>query len=335
MGRASDNIPIISIILPVYNGEKYIKNTIDQLLNIKSNKEIIVVNDCSNDNSLKLLKEYKNKINLINLKENHGASYARNIGLDNAKGKYIAFVDIDDFFDNNIYDKMLKNIERENADICVCNYDEFFEGKNIKSNSKYNYQFKNLNKRDSLRLFLADKISPAIWDKIYKRELFENIRFDESLLIGEDIHFCLNLFYNCKKVTFINENLYHYLQQETSLMHTISYKLLHFKKVIEKISEEEKKYLEKEYNEEFNYFKLEMVTRGIHSLSTLSNKKNKKQVESYLKEYCNNSDFDKILKSKYYSKSIKIEIFILKIFGIKAHLFLMPFYKKIRNILRK
>lgn len=335
MAKVSKNKPLISIIVPVYNGEKYIEKTLNKLIKIKLDKEIIVINDCSTDNSLIILNKYKKDIKLIDLKENHGASYARNIGLDKAKGKYIGFIDIDDSFESNIFTKMIKKIEKEDACICVCNYDEIHENSNIVTNSKYNLNMKKIDGKESLRLFLIDKISPALWDKVYKRSLLEKIRFNNNLLIGEDILFCLNAFFYCDKVTFINEKLYHYLQQNTSLMHTISFKLLHFKDVVGNIEKDKKIYIEENFPEEFNYFKLEMITRGIHSISSLKNKNNKKQVENYLKEYCDKDNLNKILKCKYFSKSIKIEILILKIFGIKTHLFIMPIYKLIRNKIRK
>lgn len=334
MVKVSKKEPLISIIVPVYNGEKYIDKTLTKLIKIKCDKEIIIINDCSKDNSLQLLNKYKKNIKLINLKENHGASYARNIGLDNANGKYIGFIDIDDSFELSIFNKMIKKIEKSDACICVCNYNEIHENSGQVTNSKYNLNIKNLDRNESLKLYLTDKISPALWDKIYKKSLLDNIRFDNELLIGEDILFCLNAFYNCKKVTFTNEVLYHYLQQNTSLMHTISPKLLHFKDVVEKIDGRIKKDIEKNFPEEFEYFKLEMMTRGIHSLSSLANKNNKKQVKEYLQKYYNKNDLNKIIKSKYFSKSIKIEILILKLFGIKTHLFLMPIYKFIRNKIR-
>lgn len=335
MTKVSKKEPLISIIVPVYNCEKYIQNTLDNLLKINCDKEIIVINDCSKDDSLNILKKYQNDIKLINLEENQGASYARNIGLDNASGKYIGFVDADDSFEINMFNKMLKKIQKEKADICVCNYNEYFENNDIVTPSKYDLSLPSLNGKECLKLFLLDKISPAIWDKIYDKRLLENIRFDRNLSIGEDILFCLNAFYECNKVTFIDEYLYHYLQQDTSLMHTVSKRLLHFKEVVKSIDSKKIKYLEANYNEEFDYFKLEMITRGIHSISTLKNKNNKNQVKEYLKEYCNKKDLNKILNCKYYSKSIKLEILVLRILGINIHLILMPIYKKIRSYVRK
>lgn len=326
--------PLISIVVPVYNGEKFIKKSIDELLKIKSSKEIIVINDCSTDNSLKLLKRYKNKIVLIDLEENKGVSSARNLGIAKSTGKYIGFVDIDDSVECEMYDEMLKKIENNDADVCVCNYDEIYEDSDLKVGSKYNLPNETTDHRTTLSLFLTDKISPAIWDKLYKKELLKDISFQKSLAVGEDILFCLNVFMKANKTCYIDKAFYHYLQQSNSVMHKISPKLLQFKDVVTNIDKIEKEKLKQNFKDEFEYFELEMITRGIHSISMLCNKNTSKIAQEYLKRYYDKKDFNRIIKSKYYSKSIKLEILVLKIFGIKFHLFLMPVYKLIRNKMR-
>jgi len=334
MAKVSKKEPLISIIVPVYNGEKYIKNTINNLLKVTCDKEIIVINDCSVDKSYELLKKYEKNIKLINLKENNGVSNARNLGLEVARGKYIGFVDIDDSFEFDIFNKMIEKIESENSDVCVCNYDEIDEVTGLVTSSKYKLNYLKTEKKSAIKLFLTDQISPAIWDKIYRRDLLEKIRFNKNLAVGEDILFCLNVFLKVNSVSFCNEYLYHYLQQNNSVMHKISPKLLQFSKVIENIDLKNKKLLLNEYKEEYEYFKLEMVTRGIHSISSLCNKNNKKIAKQYLMEYCTKDNLNGILKNKYYSKFIKLEILIIKMLGIDAHLILMPVYKFVRSKIR-
>lgn len=334
MTKVSNKEPLISIVVPVYNGEKFIKKSIDVLLKIKCSKEIIVINDCSTDNSLKLLKKYGNNIILIDLKENKGVSNARNLGIEKAKGKYIGFVDIDDCIEDEMYDEMLKKLETSAADVCVCNYDEIYENSDLKVSSKYELPKTITTNKETLSLFLTDKISPAIWDKLYKKELLKDISFQKSLAVGEDILFCLNVFMKANKTCYIDKRFYHYLQQSNSVMHKISPKLLQFKDVITSIEKKEKEKLKQNFKEEFEYFELEMITRGIHSISMLCNKQTKKEAQEYLKVYFDKSHFDRIISSKYYSKGIKLEILVLKIFGIKFHLFLMPIYKIIRSKIR-
>lgn len=326
--------PIISIIVPVYNGEKYIDSCITRLLKIKSEKEIIVINDSSTDNSINLLEKYKGKIKIINLDKNQGVSYARNLGIKHSKGKYVGFVDVDDSIEQNMFDLMLSKIEKDKTDVCICNYDEYKEKSNEITNSKYNYNFECKEKNTVLKNFLIDKISPAIWDKIYKKEILEKIKFNKNLAIGEDILFCLEIFIETNKISFVDKRLYHYLQQENSVMHNISPKLLQFKNVILEIPNDKKEFLESNFRDEFEYFQLEMITRGIHSISALYNKANKKEVKKYLKKYYDKVCFNRIIKNKYTKKNIKIEIFVLKIFGINAHLLLMPMYKFLRKKIR-
>ena len=117
-------------------------------------------------------------------------------------------------------------------------------------------------------------------------------------------------------------------------MHSVSSRLLQFRDVINYININDRKMLEEKFNEEFNFFKLEMITRGIHSISSLNNNRNKRLVKRFLSEYYNKDELNSILKCEYFSKSIKLEIFILKIFGIRFHLLMMPVYKFIRNKVR-
>ena len=327
---------ILSIILPVYNGEKFIKKTIDKLLKIDLKKEIIVINDCSIDNTQKILESYNDKIELINLNKNCGVSNARNIGIQNAKGKYLAFIDADDDFEINMYQEMITKLEKEKNDLCICNYDEYMYKKNLKIvKSKYIYENIENSSNKILKMYLTDKISPAIWDKVYLTEFIKKINFNTQLSIGEDILFCLNIFLNTNKISFINKYYYHYYQNESSAMHNISDKMLEFSKVIDYIEPQDRERLKTECKEEFEYFECEMTTRGIHSIMANVCHENKKEATKYLKKYYDLEKFNKILNNKYFSKSIKIEIYILKKFGIKTHIILTPLYVKARNLSRK
>lgn len=325
---------MLSIIVPVYNGEDFISNAIDKLLEVELKKEIIVIDDGSTDSTKKILDSYKNEIKVIELSKNEGVSNARNVGIDNAKGKYLTFLDIDDEFEINMYPEMISKLEIEKNDICICNYNEFQEQDERKYiKSKYKYQ--NIDKEQILKLYLIDKISPAIWDKVYLTSFIKNIKFNTSLSIGEDILFCLDIFLKTKKVSFIDEYYYHYYQQQKSVMHTISQKLLEFNRIIEFINKEDYQMLESQYKEELEFFRLEMATRGIHSITTLANKENKKQAYQYIKYYYNHKNLIDIAKNRYFSKFVRLEMLILNIFGIKIHLMLAPQYTKIRNMVRK
>ena len=117
--------PLISVIVPVYNVENYLPRCLDSIINqTYTNLEILLVDDGATDNSGKLCDEYAQKDNRIRVfhKENGGVSSARNMGLDNATGEYIAFVDSDDYIDKCMYEIMLNSSVQNNADIVVCGY---------------------------------------------------------------------------------------------------------------------------------------------------------------------------------------------------------------------
>ena len=321
----------ITIIIPVYNGEKYIKRCLDSILSNKVNLEIIAINDASTDNSLEILNKYKDKIEIINLEKNQGASNARNIGLLNVKTKYVAFVDIDDYVEPNMYQTMLNAINEDNSDVCVCEYNEVIENNNEIINSKYKFDKNYFNKEDSLKKYLTDKISPALWDKIFKTEVIKNLKFNEKLIVGEDILFMLKVFLKIDKISTVPQKLYNYVQQDNSIMHTLSNKYLQFSDILKYLSVNEKKYLEANFANEFEYFKTELITRSIHSISVNANKTNIDVARAMLKSICSKNNLNNIIKNKYTQKTIKAECLIIKIFGVNMHLFLMPIYKWIRS----
>ena len=147
---------IVSIIVPVYNGEKYISRCLDSLINqTYSNLEIVLVNDGSIDKSKEILNEYAKTDNRIKIYDqiNQGASVARNIGLEKANGKYIMFVDADDYIDSHMVEEMIKNIKHENT-IVFCDNTEIWS-KNIDERKLFNEQLekelKVLKKRLSIK----------------------------------------------------------------------------------------------------------------------------------------------------------------------------------------
>ncbi len=184
----------VSIIIPVYNSEFYIKRCLDSVANIK-NAEIIVINDGSTDNTLEILKGYKN-IKIIN-NENYGVSHSRNCGIKEATGKYIMFVDSDDYLntDMNIYD--LKTM----------NFDIIYFNKNLT----------NIKSKESLYEYVCGLKHPIIagpYCKLFKREFIQEnqIFFDENIVNGEDMLFNINCLNKVKKFKIIDKNIYMYRQ---------------------------------------------------------------------------------------------------------------------------
>lgn len=204
----------VSVIVPVYNVEKYIKKCLDSLVNqTLEDIEIIVVNDGSKDSSIDIVKEYAKKHNNIKLyeKENGGLSDARNYGLQFATGKYIAFLDSDDYVDANLYKKMYEKAKKEDSDMVECNFYWVYGKRNKKDiGEKY---------RDKKQMF--EKARVVAWNKLYKKEILNkaDVKFPKGLRY-EDVEFFYKIIPYLEKVSFIKEPLIYYVQREQSIANT-------------------------------------------------------------------------------------------------------------------
>ncbi len=185
---------LISVIVPVYNGEKYLKTAIESLVNqTYSNLEIILVNDGSSDKSLEICEKYAKKDERIVVlsKKNGGQYTARNLGLDYAKGNYIGFLDQDDYLDLTFYEKLYNIIKQYNA--CIARSNNYFliDGKFVlreKRQEKTIYYNKDVFKEK----LLSDEIWSHVTDRLFKKSAIENIRFPKSKTI-EDMGFMRQL----------------------------------------------------------------------------------------------------------------------------------------------
>lgn len=216
----------ISIIIPVYNGEKYLKRCLDSIVNqtIFSELQIIVVNDGSTDNTLSIIKKYKevygDNIVVANI-PNGGVSNARNVGIEIATGKYLTFVDADDWVDQGCYEKMYRKAQESLVDIVAAGFFISNDNKDILKNNAVVQEKKKLQK-DIIVDFLCGKIDVHCYDKIFLREVVGKIRFDTKLKIAEDRKFLFDVFLVARSVYFIPDIFYHYYQNADSVMHNIS-----------------------------------------------------------------------------------------------------------------
>ena len=218
----------LSTIVPVHNGEKYIKHCIESIQN-QSLKgiQIIVVDDGSTDNTAKIVREYSG-VQLIQRAENGGTGAARNLGLAYAQGKYIAFLDVDDWLDSNAYLEMIASLDKSTSDIGLCNiYTEY--GDYRRSEIRYLYQHNNtITGYFALRLLCKmdaydNYISPRVGNKVFRSDFLKehDIRFPEYP-VWEDDMFTFLAFKHAKKVDIISGVSEHYLQRESSAMHSFS-----------------------------------------------------------------------------------------------------------------
>lgn len=207
--------PKISVVMPVYNVEKYLGKCIESVLNQSyKNLQVIIVEDNSTDNSREVCIEYSKKDDRILLitQEKFGVSRARNVALENATGEYIAFVDSDDWLEENAFEKMLNNILENDVDVCFCGYYKEFSDKRI-SVSPLKVGVCNLYTAYE-QTIVRGSYQSMLWNKLFKKELIfddgKKILFDESLTNGEDGLWTQMVLANAKRVFLDSSELYHY-----------------------------------------------------------------------------------------------------------------------------
>ena len=177
------------------------------------NLELIIIEDCSTDNTLKLLNKYgDSRIKLLVNKKNKGLSYSRNKGIKNATGKYLAFIDSDDYIPNDYFEKLHKSLIKNNADISICDFNIVYEDKNISSISPGC-----IGEVNSLNI-INNGLAAACCNKLIKKESFK-YPFEIGK-INEDIASIIPIIANSKKVSYTNETYYNYIQRENSIQNS-------------------------------------------------------------------------------------------------------------------
>lgn len=211
---------LISIIVPVYKVESYLKKCIKSIVNqTYRNIEIILVDDGSPDDCGKICDEFSEQDSRIVVihKENGGLSDARNAGLDIAKGNYIGFVDSDDWIACDMYEKLLNAIHKYDAEIAICCIKKIRKDKTEVQDIERNIVY---SKQKALYELIVDKnVNSFAWNKLYKKELFQNLRFPKGRVF-EDTLFMYQIFEKANRVVHINEPLYYYLRRDDSILGT-------------------------------------------------------------------------------------------------------------------
>lgn len=211
-------MPKISIIIPIYNVEKYLKCCLDSVLDQTfKDFEVILVNDGSTDSCRQICEIYKNKdkrVKVIN-KENGGLSSARNSGINIARGKYITFIDSDDFIEKDMCKILYELSEFYKADISVCKSIDVSETGKIINYIKLDEKIKCFSNVKALEEIHKD-IRVCTWAKLYNRKLFNSLKFPEGK-IHEDEFTTHILLYNSNKVVSINKAMYYYRKVNTSI----------------------------------------------------------------------------------------------------------------------
>lgn len=247
----------VSVIIPVYNTEKYLRRCLDSLVNqTLQGMEILLVDDGSTDHSPSILKEYENRHPVtirVLTKENGGQATARNLGIKLSKGKYIGFVDSDDCVNIGMYETLYKAAEENQCDMVECHYRYLLEeGKRIKEYPTRGHIRQYKNQKD---MFINAQVSPC--NKLFRREVLmqEGVDFPEGV-IYEDTSLYIKAIPFIKKEKFVDEQLYYYFFRRTSTMNAnISRRVGNIFPVLENILEfYEKNNLYNIYQKELEYF---------------------------------------------------------------------------------
>lgn len=212
----------ISIIIPVHNVERYLEKCLESIIpQITQQDEILLMNDSSTDGSTQICEKYAKEYSNIYTEygENGGPSKTRNLGIDKAKGKYILFIDSDDYLHENYIEKMINNIEK--YELKVCCYSFVYLDLNKTKEQKYNSNKTELDlPREKFINLYHRQLLNLVWNKIYYANIIKdnNIRFDEKVTKGEDLLFNLDYILHIKTpINIINESLYFYVSKPTGL----------------------------------------------------------------------------------------------------------------------
>ena len=208
---------LISIIIPCYNAEKYVERSVLSCIQqTYKDIEIIVVDDGSTDRSLMILQKIAKKesrLHVIHI-ENHGVSYARNIGLQKAQGKYIMFLDADDFY-------YMDSVELLYSNLGDCDFSIGLIGKRQKTHTFSSYIY---DREQFIKLYTFGNHRMGFWCGFYKSDIIKkhNIKFPEDYKYAEDYVFCMRYMFRCRSVKMLFTPVYNYVDVETSAMHKIT-----------------------------------------------------------------------------------------------------------------
>ena len=280
---------IISVIVPIYKVEEYLEQCINSILNqTYKNLDIILVDDGSPDKCPKICDEYAKRDNRIKVihKQNGGLSDARNYGLNIAIGKYISFVDSDDYIDKNMYQDMINELRKNNADIVSCAINNVYSDRIESSDIEERVYDTESALKD---LILGRNLNQTVWNKLYKKDVINGILFEKGK-INEDDFWTYQVFANSKKIITLNKPLYNYIHRKSSIMG-------------QGYSEKNLNGLEARYNQykfiEKNYPKLSLIAKKsvfFYAIflyqKLLISKHDISESYMYIKEYLKEIDFN-------------------------------------------
>ena len=320
---------LISVIVPIYNVENYLGKCLDSIINqLYKNLEIILIDDGSTDNSGKICDQYRKKDNRIKVIHNcnEGLSCARNKGLNIANGSLISFIDSDDYLEPEMFLELKNNMDKYESDISMCNfYYEKNEKRSIKNNS-YNGDFVVFGKDKFIKIYEEfNSVSVYAWNKLYKKWIFDNIRFPEGKIYEYSKIIC-EILDKANRISYTSKPLYNYVYRKSSIGN--SFNINHFDK-IESNNKKIEFFSKKGYYDLVLKEKRAKMNNIIMNLSKMKRYKikNKGVFNKYYKELL---DTNKDIKWKDANKKVKL----FKIFR-KSSINGLAFLYRVRDLVKR
>lgn len=345
-------MPKVSIIVPIYNAEKYLRKCIDSIRNQSlSEIEIILVNDGSIDSSLAICEYYQkldSRIRVID-QPNSGVSSARNSGLKVVEGEFIGFIDPDDWIEKDMYESMYEKATRLNADVCLCDYIE--ETCSVKTPIKLNLAEHILNKEQVLNNILPNMLSSnnlnsnahkdvimgSVWRMLIKKELIKkyNLQFEIGIPLAEDLIFCVQVLLNSNIVCIDPKPYYHYILKQNTAVNSYRENMYFLNRkvhlILEGILINKNVYVQLKERMDIRYVNM-VVLNGISNETRKENKKSIKDKIKTINIICSDKKLKNIMKrvnTTGYTIRKRLVLFGLK---RSSTLFLYSYYTLLNKI---
>ena len=217
--------PLISVVIPVYKAEQWLHACVDSVLaQTYQNLEVILVDDGSPDGSGAICDEYAardSRVRVIHHQKNEGVCAAKNAGLNAATGAYIGFVDADDYIDPDMYRSLYERLQTTGADLAQCRHSLVTEDGSLMYVTP-DVEDGVLDRESAIKGLFTGDVQCVVWDKLYKKEILEGLRFDPRFPVGEDMFFSYQLLKRCGRVALMREAYYTYIQHPFSQSNTYS-----------------------------------------------------------------------------------------------------------------
>lgn len=341
--------PKVSIIIPVFNVERFLRKSLHSIINQTFKKiEIIIINDGSTDDSLKICQEFERKDPRIKVidQQNQGVSGARNEGLKIATGEYIGFIDPDDWIEPTMFEQMYNSIISNNADLTICDYfieagkDTELKSLKIDKNILQKHEIRDLiieNMIGADHLFKQNEvIMGSVCRLLIKRSNLEKweIKFKRDLALMEDLIFCIEYLIQTEKISIVNKPLYHYVKNISSAVNSYrenkENELKNVFKILKDILESEKLYSSFVNKMRIRYIRIYLLS--ITNESNVGNPKKTNEKVKTIKRYCNNKIMRRYLNeidTRNYSFKHKVLLFLInKKYATIIYLYYMYVNKK-------